>query len=137
MIVGAFKQARSFQINDDVVFSAYKAYHQLLEHTHNDVFSKVLIQLTNVSFSEQRIMALPFGSLLHLLKLESSHFDLSTQKFCAIRYCKPLLNLPPMCNGCGAPSCLDDFLICQRGGLVIQQYVYTRRSGVLLVTWRH
>ena len=54
--------------------------------------------------------------------VESNHY-LSAQEFqdaLAIRYCKPLLNLPPMCDGCGAPSSLNHFLICRRSGLVVQ-----------------
>ena len=44
VIIGAIKQACQFQISvhDDMVFSAKKAYHQLLECSHNDLFSVVL-----------------------------------------------------------------------------------------------
>ena len=55
----------------------------------------------------------------------NNHFDLSAQEFrdaLAIRYRKPLLNLPPKCDGCGAPSSLDHFLICRRGGFVVQRH---------------
>ena len=55
--------------------------------------------------------------------VESNHFDLSAQEFqdaLAIRYCKPMLNLPPTYDGCGAPSSLNHFLICRRSGLVVQ-----------------
>ena len=57
--------------------------------------------------------------------MENNHFDLSAQEFrdaLAIRYRKPLLNLPPKCDGCGAPSSLDHFLICRRGGLVVRRH---------------
>ena len=55
--------------------------------------------------------------------MESNHFDVSAQEFwdaSAIRYHKLLLNLPPKCDGCGAPSSLMliFFLICRKGGLV-------------------
>ena len=60
--------------------------------------------------------------------MESNHFDLSAQEFwdaSAIRYHKLLLNLLPKCDGCGAPSSLDFFLICTKGGLV-QRHNKTR-----------
>ena len=44
MIVGAIKQACQFQINvdDDMFFSAQKAYQQILECIYNDLFSVAL-----------------------------------------------------------------------------------------------
>ena len=57
--------------------------------------------------------------------VESNNFDLSSQEFhdaLAIRYCKPLLNLPPKSDSCGATSSLDYFLICRKGGLVVQHH---------------
>ena len=43
VIVSAIKQACSFQISihDDMVFAAQKAYQQLLDRTHNDLFSMI------------------------------------------------------------------------------------------------
>ena len=44
---------------------------------------------------------------LTVLPVGQNHFDLTAQEFCdalALRYRKPLLNLPPCCDGCGAPS---------------------------------
>ena len=43
MIVSAIKQACSLQISvyDDMVFAAQKAYQQLLDRTHNDLFSMI------------------------------------------------------------------------------------------------
>ena len=39
-----------------------------------------------------------------------------------IRYHKLLLNFPPKCDGCGATSSLDHFLICRRGDFVVQHH---------------
>lgn len=40
----------------------------------------------------------------------------------AVRYKKPLLSIPLHCDGCGAPSSLDHFLICKKGGLIVQRH---------------
>ena len=40
----------------------------------------------------------------------------------AVQYRKPLLCVPPRCDGCGAPSSLDYLLICRKGGLIVQQH---------------
>jgi len=53
------------------------------------------------------------------MPIEKDNFDLTAQEFrnaLAIRYKKPLINILPSCDGCGAPSSLDHFLACRKGG---------------------
>jgi len=62
------------------------------------------------------------SSLLSVLPLERSQFDLSVQEFrdgLALHYRKPLLHLPAACDGCGAPFSIEHALDCRYGGLVI------------------
>ena len=40
----------------------------------------------------------------------------------ALRYCKPLLNLPGTCDGCGATFTVDHALDCRFGGLVTRRH---------------
>ena len=52
----------------------------------------------------------------------ANNFDLTAQEFCdalALHYRKSLLAIPPSCDGYSAPSSLDHFLSCRKGGLVI------------------
>ena len=139
VIIGAIKQACQFQINvhDDMIFSAQKAYHQLMEHSHKDLFPVVLSGFDSTRQCVlQRARDNALGVWLSVTPVESNHFDLSAQEFCdalAIRYRKPLLNLPPKCDGCGAISSLDHCLICRTGGFVVQRH---NESGILLVTWQ-
>ena len=61
------------------------------------------------------------SSWLSVLPLASSQFDLSAQEFgdgLALRYKKPLLSVPSVCNGCGAPFSIEHALDCRFGGLV-------------------
>ena len=62
---------------------------------------------------------------LSIMPIKKDNFDLTAQEFrdaLAIRYKKLLLNIPPSCDGYGAPSCLDHFLVCRKGGLIIQRH---------------
>ena len=55
--------------------------------------------------------------------MSQDHFDLTAQEFrdtLALRYWKPLLNVPSNCDGCGSPFLLDHALICRKDGLIIQ-----------------
>ena len=59
------------------------------------------------------------------MPMMGNNFDLTAQEFrdvLAIRYKKPLLSIPPFCDGCGSPSSLDHFLICKKGGLITQRH---------------
>ena len=90
-----------------------------------------MIQFINVSFREQRDNDL--GVWLSVVPFECNNFDLSAQEFCdalAIKYhkYKPLLNLPPKCDGCGATSSLNHFLIYGRGGFAIQHHSEIRHA---------
>ena len=52
------------------------------------------------------------------MPIEKGKYDLTGQEFrdaLAVRYRKPLLCVPPRCDGCGVPSSLDHFLICRKG----------------------
>ena len=62
---------------------------------------------------------------LSVLPLERDQFDLSPQEFrdaLALRYRKPLLNLPGNCDGCGATFTTDHALDCRFGGLVTRRH---------------
>jgi len=62
-------------------------------------------------------------SWLSMVPLEGHHFDLSPQEFrdaLALHYKKPLLNLPPSCNGCRASFTVEHALNCHVEGLVGQ-----------------
>ena len=97
-----------------------------MERSHNDLFSVVL---SGFDSTHQRVLQRAkdndFDVLLSVTPVESNNFDLSVQEFydaLAIRYYKLLLNLSPKCDGYGATSSLDYFLICRKGGLVVQHH---------------
>ena len=68
---------------------------------------------------------------LSALATEKNNFDLTPQEFrdaVAIRCRKPLMNVPAFCDRCGAPSTLDHFLICMKGGLIVQRHNEIRNA---------
>ena len=57
---------------------------------------------------------------LTVLPISQNHYDLTAQEFrdaLALRYRKPLQNVPSSCDGCGASFSLDHTLVCRKGGL--------------------
>ena len=62
---------------------------------------------------------------LTVMPIAKHHFDLSAAEFrdaLSLRYCRPSLGLPAICDGCGAPFSLEHALDCKKGGLVIQRH---------------
>ena len=65
------------------------------------------------------------SSWLSVLPLARRQFDLSAQEFrdgLALCYKKPLLSLPPVCDGCGAPFSIEHTLDCRFEGLVTRRH---------------
>ena len=60
-----------------------------------------------------------------MIPLAHHHFDLSATEFrdsLALRYHRPLLRLPALCDGCGCQFTTGHALDCRKGGLVIQRH---------------
>ena len=65
------------------------------------------------------------SSWLNVIPVAKHNFDLTAQEFrdsLAIRYKKPLLEVPPNCDGCNALFDLSHALSCRKGGLVTQRH---------------
>ena len=90
------------------------------ENTFGDCFS-------GLSTAQQRAVSRAkdekISFWLNVIPTSKHHFDLSAQEFrdaLALRYKKPLLCVPSICDGCGASFDLSHALICRKGGLVTQ-----------------
>ena len=67
----------------------------------------------------------PIGAWLSVLPSSRNDSSLSPREFrdgLAMRYAKPLLQLPSICDGCGAKFSLDHGLNCANGGNLIQRH---------------
>ena len=70
------------------------------------------------------------------------HFDLTAQEFrdaLAVHYKKPLLGLPPSCDGCGTLFSLAHALICRKEGLIIQRHnkIHDVVGDLATLVWKH
>ena len=98
----------------------------------------VSFYLAGLDSTHQCVLQRPKDNILSIwyLLIGSSHLILVPRNFHdtpAIQYHKPLVNLPPKCDGCDALFSLAHFLICRRHGLVVQHH---SEIEILLVTWR-
>ena len=114
VIVRAISDSTPFELDshESVLFEARRKYKQLMHLKHADyltTFAHNLIPFISVPCLGQNN---DLSVWLSVLPTERDNFDLTPQEFrdaFAIRYCKPLLNVPAFCDGCGVPSTLDHF----------------------------
>ena len=128
VIVSAIKDATPFEpsVHDDLVFVAQRHYQKQLDVRQEALFSEVCQELDPLhQRAVRRARANDLSMWLSVVPIEKNNFDLTALQFrdaLAVRYKKPLLSIPPHCDGCGAPSSLDHFLICKKGGLIVQRH---------------
>ena len=128
VIVSAIKDATPFEpsVHDDLVFVAQRHYQKQLDVRQEALFSEVCQELDPLhQHAVRRARANDLSMWLSVVPIEKNNFDLTALQFrdaLAVRYKKPLLSIPPRCDGCGAPSSLDHFLICKKGGLIVQRH---------------
>ena len=126
VIVQALHGFRSFEVDRHVetVFRAHKDFVRQCELRYDEFFSTLLPQFDGACRrSVERAKSNDLSGWLTVLPMSQDHFDLTAQEFhdaLALRYRKPLLNVPSNCDGCGSPFSLDHALICRKGGLIIQ-----------------
>ena len=110
----------------DRVSSNKLHYRHQLNTVSDDEFSRPLALFDPMQ--QRAILRARDGNIsswLSVLPLARSQFDLSAQEFrdgLALRYRKPLLSLPSVCDGCGAPISVDHALDCRFGGLVTRRH---------------
>ena len=130
-------------IRGEVVFDhSQHVEHLLLTQTEyiktkNNIYQDKFARVINYLDSSQRRAILrskdeKMSSWLNVLPVSKHNFDLSSLEFrdaLAIRYRKPLLNIPACCDGCGfTPFDLSHALSCRKGGLITLRHNEIRDS---------
>lgn len=97
--------------------------HSKLEHSslmmsiNNDISDTVIKQFNKYHRAILRSKN-TLSSWLSALPIQKNHFDLTANEFrdaLCLQYMKPLLQLPPFCDGCSAPFTTTHALDCQKG----------------------
>ena len=128
VIVQALHGVRCFEVDrhEETVLCAHKDFVRQSELRNDELFTNLLSRFDGVRRrSVERAKMNSLSGWLTVLPIGRDHFDLTAQEFrdaLALRYRKPLQNVPPRCDGCGAPFSLDHALICKKGGLIIQRH---------------
>ena len=128
VIVSAIISATPFEpsAHDDLVFVAQRHYRKQLDTNHEALFSEICLELDPLHrCAIERARANDLSAWLSVMPIEKDNYDLTGQEFrdaLAVQYRKPLLCVPPCYDGCGVPSSLDHFLICRKGGLIVQRH---------------
>ena len=107
-------------------------HHQHLGATFDEEFDQLLTLFDSMQqWAILRSKESNISLWLFVLPLTRSQFDLSAQEFkddLALHYKKPLLSVPSVCDGCGAPFSIEHVLDCYFRAWSI---VGTMRFGML------
>ena len=112
-------------LHEDQTYSVRVNHKIACNDYSKQVFSDLLLDIDPV---HQRIFNRAKDSLsawLVVLPIERDNFHLTTNEFrdgLALRYGKPLLQLPPRCDGCGSEFSVNHALDCKKGGLIVQRH---------------
>ena len=115
IIVEAIVDGCSFKpsLHEDLVLVVQRHYQKQLDVNCDTLFSDICSELDPIHrHALQRSHDNVLSAWLSVMPTKKDNFDVTAQEFCnalAIRYKKPLLSIPPQCDGCGAPSPLDHF----------------------------
>ena len=127
-IVTAIKHGFSFEpeAHDEMMRETKQSAYKDKEMRHNDVFLRVMKDFSTLQGRAiLRSKGEKNSGWLTSIPSRKNQTDLSAQEFrdaLAIRYRRPLLNTPEMCDGCGALFNLSHALSCRKGGLVIRRH---------------
>ena len=119
--------------------SSKQFYRQQLGVAFSEEFGQLLGLFD--SMQQRAILRAKDGNIsswLSVLPLARSQFDLSAQEFrdgLALCYRKPLLSLPSVCDGCGAPFSVEHSLDCRFGDWSLVGILRLGMHSVTLLLW--
>jgi hypothetical protein len=107
-----------------VLESKHNSFIERIEKDHQQLLNILEqadpVQRRSISRHQQSL-----SCWLNALPVKKDHFDLSAAEFrdaLCLRYNKPLLQIPPHCDGCGNLFTTSHALDCKKGGLVVQRH---------------
>jgi hypothetical protein len=126
-LTDAIKGVCAFSSYDhDVILSNFKSQHfNTMQDINNHLFSDIFNNSNSIT---QRSLTRNRNSLCHWLSslpIKRDDFHLSAMEFLdalCLRYMKPLVQVPPHCDGCGSLFTTSHALDCRKCGLVVQRH---------------
>ena len=95
------------------------------QDAYNNLYSPIL---ENSEPFQKRLLernSLSISSWLTDIPSQRDHYNLTSVEFrdaLCLRYSKPLLQMPPTCDGCRSDFTVTRSLDCKKGGLVTQRH---------------
>ena len=111
--------------HDNLVTSVRYDWINEQQPLHNRIFSDIFESSDAVSQRSLPRNKESLSAWLTAVPLLRDDFHLSATEFrdaLCLRYMKPLLQLPPYCDGCGSIFTTSHALDCRKGGLVIHRH---------------
>ena len=124
-LVDAIKGRTTFSLADnlDALAASRNFFRSSCFDIDKEVLSSVLDSMENMKARVvRRAVDWKTGGWLTAAPLSSQHFDLSPVEFrdaLSMRCKRCLVQIPPVCNGCGGMFSIQHALDCRFGGLVI------------------
>ena len=127
-ILSFMKDGVHFLVNDhlEIFVQASKNNRRLQVNLDESILNEILN-----SFDEGKARAIrraidgKCSNWLNVTPVSSFGFALSEREFrdaLALRYYRPIVALPAMCDGCGDPTSVNHALNCRKGGLIIRRH---------------
>ena len=126
-ISDAIKERKPFSLvdhNAKMAEATSTMHHELQQQDQIKLDSVLLTLDTKQVRAIQRAITFKTSSWLTVLPTTYHHFDLSATDFCdalTVRYHRPLLKMPAICDGCGAAFSYEHALDCKKGGLITRR----------------
>lgn len=127
-LIRSIVRCESFELDSHFeCVSFHRANHrQQMSVIFNDKFCQLLPLFDSLQqWAILRAKDSSISSWLSVLPLARSQFDLLAQEYrdgLALRYKKPLLSFPSVCDGCGAQFSIEHALNCRFEGLVSRRH---------------
>ena len=126
-LVNSLKADSEFEseAHNNCVYTSKLAYFDESQVRAQQVYDRIISEANDFHRRTLQRARDSLSAWLLVPPIVKDNFDLSANEFrdgLALRYGKPLLQIPPVCDGCGSAFTVTHALDCRKGGLVTQRH---------------